>query len=125
MRYLPRLSTIVQKSLAGHAWLGLVGGGLMYLICLSGTLAVFYQELERWEQPDVEESRGYESETVQRAVTNALKRLPQSPPHLYVSLPTPAAPRMSVSTDDEHQAWFVGSDGSLGESVAQTGRISC
>ena len=115
---MPSLSTVVKQSLASHAWLGLVTGGLMYLICLSGTLAVFYQELERWEQPEVREFQRYEPAMVERAVANALARLPQPPPHLYVSLPTPAAPRASVSTEDEHQAWFVGPDGSLGEPVA-------
>jgi uncharacterized iron-regulated membrane protein len=120
MRWLPRVSTVVKKSLAGHAWLGLVGGGLMYLICLSGTFAVFYQELERWEQPEVEEFQHYDPAIVQRAVTDALARVPATPPppHLYVSLPTAAIPRVSVSTEEAHQAWFVGSDGALGEPVA-------
>jgi uncharacterized iron-regulated membrane protein len=118
MRWLPQVSTVVKKSLAGHAWLGLVAGGLMYLICLSGTFAVFYQELERWEQPEVEEFRHYDPAIVQRAVTTALGRVPAAPPHLYVSLPTAAIPRVSVSTEEAHQAWFVGSDGALGEPVA-------
>lgn len=118
MRRIPGLSTIVRQSLAAHAWLGLVTGGVMYLICLSGTLAVFYQELERWEQPDVEEIHHYEPAMVQRAVANALDRLPSAPAHLYVALPTSASPRASVSTDREDEAWFVGPDGSLGAPVA-------
>lgn len=116
--WIPRFSTIVKKSLAGHAWLGLVGGGLMYLICLSGTLAVFYQEWERWEQPEVHELQRADPASVQRAVATVLGRLPAPPPHLYVGLPTEAMPRVTVSTDDEHQSWFVAPDGSLGEPVA-------
>lgn len=118
MNWRPRLSTIVKQSLAGHAWLGLVGGGLIYLICLSGTLAVFYQEFERWEQPEVEEFSRLEPAAVQHAVAAALERLPQPPAHLYVGLPTAASPRVSVSSDDEHQAWFADAKGVLGEPVA-------
>jgi uncharacterized iron-regulated membrane protein len=118
MRWMPSLSTVVRKSLAGHAWLGLVIGGLMYLICLSGTLAVFFQEFERWEQPEVRESLDYDPVAVQRAVAAVLGRLPKSPDHLYVSLPTPEMPRLSVATDQESQAWFVNADGSLGQPVA-------
>lgn len=116
--WIPRFSTIVKKSLAGHAWLGLVGGGLMYLICLSGTLAVFYQEWERWEQPEVHELQRADPASVQRAVATVLGRLPAPPPHLYVGLPTTAMPRVTVSTEEEHQSWFVTPDGSLGEHVA-------
>jgi uncharacterized iron-regulated membrane protein len=116
--WLPRFSTVVKKSLAGHAWLGLVGGGLMYLICLSGTLAVFYQEWERWEQPEAHELQRADPASVQRAVATVLGRLPTPPPHLYVGLPTEAMPRVTVSTEEEHQAWFVGPDGALGEQVA-------
>jgi uncharacterized iron-regulated membrane protein len=118
MSWVPRFSTVVKKSLAGHAWLGLVGGGLMYLICLSGTLAVFYQEWERWEQPEAHELQQADPASVQRAVASALGRLKTPPPHLYVGLPTTAMPRVTVSTEEAHQAWFVGPDGSLGEEVA-------
>ena len=122
--WVPRFSTVVKKSLAGHAWLGLVAGGLMYLICLSGTLAVFYQEWERWEQPEAHEFTRVEGvervdpASVQRAVASALGRLSAPPPHLYVGLPTEAMPRVTVSTDQEGEAWFVSPDGSLGEVVA-------
>jgi uncharacterized iron-regulated membrane protein len=116
--WLPRFSTVVKKSLAAHAWLGLVAGGLMYLICLSGMLAVFYQEWERWEQPGAPELERIDPASVQRAVTSALGRLSAPPPHLYVGLPTTAMPRVTVSTEDAHQAWFVGADGVLGEPVA-------
>lgn len=118
MRWRPRFSTVVKQSLASHAWLGLLCGGLMYLICLSGTLVVFYQELERWEQPEIAESLRYDPAAVQRAVAAALERLPPTPPHLYIGLPTPASPRIAVSTDEEHQAWFAGADGTLGDPVA-------
>jgi uncharacterized iron-regulated membrane protein len=42
----------VRAMLAGHSALGLAFAALIYVVCLSGTLAVFLQELQRWEQPD-------------------------------------------------------------------------
>lgn len=42
----------VRAMLAGHSALGLAFAALIYVVCLTGTLAVFGQELQRWEQPD-------------------------------------------------------------------------
>lgn len=44
-----------QKALNAHTWIGVFLSVGLYLVCLSGTLAVFYQEFERWEQPDITE----------------------------------------------------------------------
>jgi uncharacterized iron-regulated membrane protein len=43
----------VRAMLAGHSALGLAFAALIYIVCLTGTLAVFAYELQRWEQPDV------------------------------------------------------------------------
>lgn len=43
----------VRAMLAGHSALGLAFAALIFIVCLSGTLAVFVHELNRWEQPDV------------------------------------------------------------------------
>ena len=58
---------LVKKSLASHSWIGLLVGALMYLVCLSGAIVVFYQEFERWEQPTVHESLKYDAQAVQQA----------------------------------------------------------
>jgi len=42
--------SLVKQALASHSWIGLLTGVLMYLVCLSGTLAVFAPYLVRWEQ---------------------------------------------------------------------------
>ncbi len=36
----PVTQSLSKRSLASHTWLGLVVSGFMYLICLSGTIAV-------------------------------------------------------------------------------------
>lgn len=42
----------VREMLAGHSALGIAFAALIYIVCLSGTVAVFVNELQRWEQPD-------------------------------------------------------------------------
>lgn len=42
----------VRAMLAGHSALGIAFAALIYIVCFTGTLAVFLYELERWEQPD-------------------------------------------------------------------------
>ena len=43
--------SLAKRSLQSHTWLGLVVSAVMFLICLSGTIAVLHKEFERWEQP--------------------------------------------------------------------------
>src|SRR5690606_42164893 len=51
---------LVKRSLSSHSWLGLALGGLMYIICLRGTITIFYEEIERWEHPHAEEYVDYD-----------------------------------------------------------------
>jgi uncharacterized iron-regulated membrane protein len=106
---------LVKNSLSSHSWLGLLVGIMMYLVCLSGTLAVFYQEFERWEQPTVEEFKTLPSEELQGAYNTVLAQSGETH-HMYVSLPSATMPRASISSDDG--GWFLNSDGSLGEKVS-------
>lgn len=110
MNFTPSAS-LVRKSLTGHSWLGLMAGVLMYLVCLSGTLAVFYQELERWEQPYVEEFSGIDPATAERTFNEWMAGVDVTP-HMYFMLPTDAVPRARVATEEE--SWFVNRDGSIG-----------
>src|SRR5690606_2751916 len=41
----------VRAVLSGHSLLGLAFAAIIYLVCLTGTIAVFAPDLERWEQP--------------------------------------------------------------------------
>lgn len=106
-------ASMVKQFLSGHSWMGLAVGALMYVVCLTGSLVVFFEELERWEQPTVIEYMDYSPQLIEKAVAQFLARVPESPASLYVVLPTDAVPRIHIS-DGEHE-WFVNSDGSLGE----------
>lgn len=48
----------VRAMLAGHSALGIAFAALIYIVCLTGTLAVFTHELKRWEQPDAPRIEG-------------------------------------------------------------------
>jgi uncharacterized iron-regulated membrane protein len=108
-------SAVVKASLAGHSWVGVLTGALLYLVCLSGTVAVFSQELERWEQPAVIESASYDPAAIDTALASLAARAPELTEHVYVTLPSESMPRLTVSTEKE--GWFVGADGSLGDSA--------
>ena len=107
---------LVKKSLSSHSWIGLLVGVMMYLVCLSGTLAVFYQEFERWEQPAVEEYLDYDPVLIERAYREVLSTDTVDTHHMFMLLPTVEMPRASVSTDT--QGWFINADGSLGETIS-------
>ncbi|GHA17349.1 hypothetical protein GCM10008090_28800 [Arenicella chitinivorans] len=105
------------RSLNVHAYLGLMVGALMYLICLSGSLAVYYEELERWEQPAAQEYLEFDIETIDSAFNRLLQENPDAvTPHMYVTLPTAANPRVAIST--EEQGWYVDQSGNLGPTTA-------
>lgn len=105
-------SQLVKNSLASHSWLGLLTGALMYWVCLSGTLAVFYQEFERWETPAVAEFTQVDPEAIERAYHTFMEG--QEPTeHAYVILPRPGMPRTVLMSD--HSTRALNPDGSLGE----------
>ncbi len=100
-------ATLVQKSLSAHATIGLIAGALLYLVCLSGTLTVFYQEWQRLEQIDAPEMATIDPDAVQRGVAAVLKSEAgkAGTTHLYVHMPVDALPRTTITTD--HQAMHI------------------
>jgi len=106
-------ANFVKQSLNAHSAIGLFIGALLYFICLTGSLAVFFEEFERWEQPTIPEFQDYSAPQIEHAVTHFLDRSETTPETLYVVLPTDAVPRMHIA--DEQQEWFVKPDGSLTE----------
>lgn len=103
--------TLVQRALGGHAALGLLAGGLLYLIALSGMLVVIGERWQRWEQPAVAESAVMSPDAVQAAVATkaAIDRGKPASTHLYVKMPTADLPRTVVTSD--HGAIYVDRDG--------------
>src|SRR3546814_1995584 len=67
-------SSTVKRALSAHAAIGLLAGALLYIVSLSGTLAVFYQEFQRIEQPRAPEMASIDPQAVQRGVEAVLAR---------------------------------------------------
>jgi len=103
---------LVKSSLSSHSWMGLLVGGLMYIICLSGTLVVFYEEIERWEQPDVYESLEFDAQKLQDGFNAYINSGADITDHMYLVFPSEALPRAKVSGDFEGR--YINEDGSLG-----------
>lgn len=93
----------VKRALSAHAAIGLLAGALLYLVCLSGTVLVFYEEWQRIEQPDAPEMTAITPDAVQRGVEAVLASERDLPPttHLYVHLPVPELPRTTITTDTQ------------------------
>ncbi len=109
--------TQVKASLDAHSVIGLCAGGLLYLICLTGTLAVFAEFFDRWEQPLVAEFTDYDAQTITTAMQAHSQRTGGFADSLFVVLPSESQPRMHVSGD--HKEWYLQPDGSLGEPVVE------
>jgi uncharacterized iron-regulated membrane protein len=105
----------VRAMLAGHSALGLAFAALIYLVCFSGSIAVFTQEFGRWEQPAgpvLHDASPKAADTAFRAV---LAKNPKAH-DLLVRLPEPAYPRLSVHGDDAKGAehtWIADAAGAL------------
>ncbi|WP_249339995.1 PepSY-associated TM helix domain-containing protein [Sphingopyxis sp. L1A2A] len=103
----------VQRALSAHAAIGLLASALLYLICLTGSVVVFYQEWQRIEQPGAPEMAAIDPDAVQRAVVAVLATEKGKPAttHLYVHMPVDGLPRTTITTD--HQAFHVDADGRI------------
>lgn len=98
-----------------HSAIGLAVGALMYLICLTGSLAVFYPEFERWEQPNIAEYKQLSPSSVSKAYQEYLTRVESPKKSVYVVLPTEEVPRAHISDGDKE--WWLNENGTFGESV--------
>jgi uncharacterized iron-regulated membrane protein len=110
----------VRAMLAGHSALGLAFVALIYVVCLSGTLAVFAHELQRWEQPDGPTVQGSVSpETVAAALAAGYAQAlaDKSAHDMFILAPALTGSRLVVSYHD-HEAgvegsWLADADGRL------------
>ena len=107
--------SFIKQSLSAHSWIGLLVSTLMYIVCLTGTLCVFYPEFQRWEKANVDESLAFEISALQKGVNDAIANEEVLTSHMYVYLPTEERPFLSLA--NEKQDWYVNHDGSLGNVV--------
>lgn len=86
----------------------------MYIICLSGTLSIFYEEIERWEHPIADEYTEFDSQLIEESFNRYMASdETEITDHMYLIFPNESLPRIKVSSDVEGR--FINRDGSLGE----------
>lgn len=89
----------VRSATVAHGMLGVAISAILYLVCLSGTISVFKDELEAFEQrADIPTVRTLSSDALMRAATQAMQRDPESA-HLLIYPPTATRQSAVVSTD--------------------------
>lgn len=110
-----KLNTLTVKSgLKAHSLIGLFSAGLLYLIAVSGSLSVFFEEFDRWEQPNVPEYKIFSPEKMKTAVDEYINRVGEIPKSLYIVLPTEGFPRTHI-TDGETE-WYLAESGEFMQS---------
>lgn len=99
----------IKSSLNAHSVIGLTVGAFLYLICLTGTIAVLEREIERWQQPNIEEFDSMPASGIANAANIYLNETESTPESLYVLLPTEDLPRAHIS--DAETEWYVTQNG--------------
>lgn len=112
MTVAPETST-VKRALSAHAAIGLLAGALLYIVCLSGALLVFYEEWQRFEQPAAPQMTQIDPDAAQRGMEAMLAREAGQTPttHFYIDMPLEELPTTRVITDTE--SFFIDAQGNL------------
>lgn len=110
----PLPPSTVRAVLSGHGILGLAFAAVIYLVCLTGTLAVFVHDLERWEQPEQPNITAIAPTMLDRALAAARTAAPPDAV-FYISLPSTAAPGAGIVAykPDVEREWQVTANGAL------------
>jgi len=105
----------VRAVLKGHSGLGLAFAAIIYLVCLTGTIAVFAHEFQRWEHTGVPELREVTPQAVQAAMEGGIARSVGEIGHGYLQLPGADAPHfvITIESDGEAKSWLADKDGKL------------
>lgn len=113
-------SGFVRSVLAGHSALGLAFAALIYLVCFSGSVAVFAREFQRWEQADAPPTSAASPAAIQAVMVEAVRRAGPGVEHVYITPPTSDLPHLGVVTEAHggvHQAFVADATGRLTTTV--------
>lgn len=104
----------VRSVLSSHSVLGLAFAAIIYLVCLTGTIAVFAPDLQRIEIPGTPVATHLSDDAVARALRQAARHAPADS-SLFLTMPTAAregATLVAFKPDFERN-WAVAEDGTL------------
>jgi len=123
-RLLDRLTVsraFTKSVLDAHSLLGIVFAAAVYIVCLSGTVAVLTDEFAIWERPDAPVVTTASPELLARVAAEAYARAKaEGVAHdLFVIAPDPLLPRLSASAHDHGREieWTADAQGNLGPLV--------
>lgn len=100
----------VAALLQSHSVLGLGFSAVLYLVCLSGAVTVFANDIDRWRESGWPAYERVTPEAVGRAAHAAFERIPGAS-RLFLVLPSDAAPHMTVLAGG--QKWRTDAEGTL------------
>lgn len=105
----------VRAVLKGHSALGLVFAAAIYLVCLTGSIAVFAHEFQRWEGAGTPRMESIEPDAVQRALEAAIARAGPGVEHAYIHLPSEDLPQTTVAVEAKGATttWIADAEGLL------------
>ncbi|MGF7172256.1 putative iron-regulated membrane protein [Sphingobium xanthum] len=92
----------VRAVLKGHSGLGLAFAAAIYLVCLTGSIAVFAHEFQRWELAGTPRLETLSPNAVQRALAGAIERVGGGVEHAYITMPSPELPQALVAVEKDH-----------------------
>ena len=106
--------TLTQSMAWLHTWGGLIVGWLLFVIFLTGSLAVFDQEIDNWMNPELPAHQLTDEQAVQRALGYLREHEPDAK-QWGISLPYERSPQLQASTGGRRDGVSVTLDPNNGE----------
>lgn len=89
-----------NRAVSAHALIGIIVGGLLYILSLTGALLIFQDELGWWESPQAPAIARLSPEAVEAAARAALAADSRQTSDLVIYLPRPDLARAIAATDN-------------------------
>ena len=106
--------TLTQSMAWLHTWGGLIVGWLLFVIFLTGSLAVFDQEIDNWMNPELPAHQLTDEQAVQRGLEYLREHEPDAK-QWGISLPYERSPQLQASTGGRRDGVSVTLDPNSGE----------
>lgn len=108
--------TLTQSMAWLHTWGGLIVGWLLFVIFLTGSLAVFDQEIDNWMQPELPAHHLTDEQAAQRAL-DYLSQHKAGEKQWGISLPSERSPGLQASTGGRRGGVSVTLDPATGDEL--------
>ena len=106
--------SFVKNALSAHSTIAIAISAFLYILCFSGTISVFKDEIQLWEQGDEPAFNYLSPEAAQNAALNGME-IDKTTKHLYIQMPYGGLDRAIVQTDNSER--FITSSGEISSLV--------